>query len=65
MQYEVRYLVDGEEHTDTVAADSAASAAHLAQDQYVTTPQSFELIQVQLLEDTAGTEPVAQSSETS
>jgi hypothetical protein len=64
MKYEVRYLIDGEEHTDAVEAESAASAAHQMQDQFVTAPESFELIQVQLMDDPAESEPAASTGET-
>jgi len=63
MTYEVRFLVDGVEHTETVETDSAASAAHLVQDRFVTAAESFELIQVHLLEESEEPDPVASTSE--
>lgn len=51
MRYEVRYLVGGDEHTIEVDADDAASAASLAQEQYLDSSDTFELIQVHLLDE--------------
>lgn len=52
MQYEVRYLGDGEEHVITIDAETAAAAAQSAQDHLRagSADGSFELIQVQLME---------------
>ena len=51
MQYEVRYQVAGDEYATTVDADDAATAARLVQEQHLGGEESFELIQVQLLEE--------------
>lgn len=51
MQYEVRFQVAGDDHIQTVEADSAAEAAAMVQEQYLQSNDSFELIQVTLLED--------------
>ncbi len=64
MNYEVRFLVGGTEHTLTIEADSAAEAAQRAQNesQAAETDASFELIQVQLL-DAEEEEPVQVTSD--
>jgi hypothetical protein len=51
MQYEVRYLIGGEERSDIVEAETAADAARIVQDQFLRSESVFELIQVQLLDD--------------
>jgi len=53
MKYEVRYLVDGDEHTLSVDAETAASAAQIAQEQLRSESgdDQIELIQVQLMDD--------------
>jgi hypothetical protein len=51
MKYEVRFQVGGEEQAEPVEADDAASAAQLIQERYQSASESFELIQVQLLDD--------------
>lgn len=53
MKYEVRYQVGGEEHATTIDADDAASAAQLVQAAHLGEDHVFELIQVQLLDDTS------------
>lgn len=53
MQYEVRYLLNGEEHTMHVLASSAAAASESVRHQAgVDANDEFELIQVQLVEET-------------
>lgn len=52
MQYEVRYLVNGEAHTTHVEASSAAAASESVRHQVAGEDDDFELIQVQLLEET-------------
>lgn len=51
MKYEVRYQVDGDEHATSIDAEDAATAAQAVQDQYAAGGDTFELIQVQLLDD--------------
>ena len=51
MNYEVRYQLGGEEHTDNVVAPDAASAAMSVQERYLDTPEVFELIQVHLMDE--------------
>ncbi len=51
MKYEVRFQIGGEEQAETVEADDAATAAQTIQEQHQTSHESFELIQVQLLDD--------------
>jgi hypothetical protein len=51
MQYDVRYQIGGEEHSQVIDADSAADAARLVQDQFLQNQEMFELIQVHLLEE--------------
>lgn len=52
MQYEVRYLLNGEAHTAHVEATSAAAASETVRHQVSGDDDDFELIQVQLLEQT-------------
>ncbi len=49
--YIVRYQLDGTEHTDTLEADTAASAAQLAEERHLVDSERFELIEVHLVED--------------
>ena len=51
MKYEVRFQVAGEDHSQAVEAESAATAASLVQEQFLNSNDAFELIQVTLLED--------------
>lgn len=51
MQYEVRYQVAGDEFATTIDADDAATAARVVQEQHLGGEDSFELIQVQLLDE--------------
>jgi hypothetical protein len=51
MRYEVRYQVGGEEFSAEVDANDAAMAASMVQDENLGSPEVFELIQVQLLDD--------------
>lgn len=50
MKYEIRYIVDGEEQTDVVDVDTAAEAAETVKQRHPAPEESFELIQVLLLE---------------
>lgn len=51
MRYEVRYQIGGEERTVEVEAESAATAAQLAQEEHLRSDEIFELLQVHLLDD--------------
>ena len=62
MRYEVRYLIGGEEHTDEVDVDDAATAAHVVQEQFLETDEIFELIQVHLLDEMPIPEGIEESS---
>lgn len=59
MQYEVRYLLNSEEHTIVVEASSAAAASESVRHQVSGEDDDFELIQVQLLEETPKEAPSA------
>lgn len=62
MQYEVRYLLNGEEHTVVVEASSAAAASESVRHQVSgegNEVEDFELIQVQLLEESTEEAPSA------
>lgn len=52
MQYEVRYLLNGDEHTLHIEATSAAAASESVRHQVASDEDDFELIQVQLVEET-------------
>lgn len=51
MHYEVRYLLNGDEHTAYVEATSAAAASESVRHQEIGEEDDFELIQVQLVEE--------------
>lgn len=53
MRYEVRYIVDNEEHSSVVNVDTAAEAAEVAREEHSAPGESFELIQVHLLDELA------------
>lgn len=58
MKYEIRYIVDGEEFTKMVDVETAAEAAETVKQHHEHPGDTFELIQVHLLEDPeAATEP--------
>ena len=50
MRYEVRYIVENEEHTRIVDVENAALAVESVEEQQ-RNADSFELIQVQLLDE--------------
>ncbi|CAN5264113.1 MAG: hypothetical protein H0U38_10840 [Chloroflexia bacterium] len=50
-EYTVRYQLDGEEFTDRLEADNAASAARLVEDRHFEDEERFELIEVHMVED--------------
>lgn len=54
--YEVRYLLNGEEDTLIIDAQSAAAAAELTRHQAAGPGDDFELIQVQLTDDSTSLE---------
>lgn len=51
MKYEVRYIVGNEEHSQIVEVDNAADAAERVSQGNSNPGESFELIQVQLLDE--------------
>jgi hypothetical protein len=51
MKYEIRYIVDGEEFTEVVDVDTAAEAAETVKQHHEHPGDTFELIQVHLMED--------------
>lgn len=51
MRYEVRYMANNEEHSQIVDVDTAAEAADTVTREHSDRAESFELIQIQLLED--------------
>lgn len=57
MQYEVRYILNGEEGTMHVEATSAAAASESVRHQLVNQDDDFELIQVQLAEEATDQTP--------
>lgn len=50
-EYTVRYQLDGEEFTDRLEADNAASAARLVEDRHFEDEERFELIEVHMVEE--------------
>jgi hypothetical protein len=62
MRYEVRYQIGGEDGSIEVEADSAASAAAIAHEQFLDNAEIFELIQVHLLDEMPDTEMVPQET---
>jgi hypothetical protein len=51
MQYEVRYQIAGDEFASIVDAEDAATAARNVQEEHQVGGETFELIQVHLLDD--------------
>ena len=51
MKYEVRYIVDNQEHRQTVEVENAADAAEIVMRDHPEQGDSFELIQIQLLDE--------------
>ena len=51
MRYEVTFQIDGDERTESVDAPDAASAVATVEAEHGRTPELFELIQVQLIEE--------------
>ena len=65
MRYAVTYQVGGEEHIDELDAADAAAAVASVHDSHGRSPELFELISVQLLDDLDGSEPLTDKSELS
>jgi hypothetical protein len=63
MHYEVRYQIAGDEFAATIDAEDAATAAQAVQEQFLTGDDSFELIQVQLMEEPSDTLLVDQTDD--
>ena len=57
MQYEVRYLLNGDEHMLQVEASSAAAASESVRHQVCGADDDFELIQVLMVETTGEETP--------
>ncbi|HLU36826.1 MAG TPA: hypothetical protein VKZ61_13735 [Thermomicrobiales bacterium] len=51
MRYEIRYIVDNNEFTEIVDVETAAEAAEVVKQHHPNPGDSFELIQVQLLDE--------------
>jgi len=51
MKYEVRYIVDNNEFTEVVEVETAAEAAESVKQHHPNPGETFELIQVQLLDE--------------
>ncbi len=49
--YIVRYQMDGQEHTETLEAETAAAAAQIIEERHLVDTERFELIEVRLVED--------------
>lgn len=52
--YTIRYQLGGDEHTDELQADNAASAARIVEERHLHEQERFELIEVHLIEDEEG-----------
>ena len=59
MQYEVRYLINGEENAMYVEATSAAAASEMVRHKVSGPNDDFELIQVSLVEESVDEAPTA------
>lgn len=62
MRYEVRYLIDDQEHTDVVDVDTAAEAAARVQEHHLDPATTFELIQVHLVEESLDSDNAGESA---
>lgn len=49
--YTIRYQLGGDEHTDELEADNAATAARIVEERHLHEQERFELIEVHLIED--------------
>lgn len=63
MKYEVRYMVDNEEHTQIVEVENAADAAESVSQEHTNPGDHFELIQVHLLDEPSGADEAETLSE--
>ena len=64
MRYEVRYIVGNEERSQIVDVENAADAAELVTQEHENPGDSFELIQVHLLDEPGAVDEVETMSET-
>jgi hypothetical protein len=62
MRYEVRYIVDNNEFTEVIDVDTAAEAAETVKQHHPNQGESFELIQVQLIEEESSAEPAPEQN---
>jgi hypothetical protein len=65
MRYEIRYIVDNNEFTEIVDVETAAEAAEAVKQHHPNPGDTFELIQVQLLDEfipNSDTQPEEQSA---
>lgn len=58
MRYDVTFQIAGDERTETVDAPDAASAVATVEAEHGRTPDLFELIQVQLIEEISAEDEV-------
>jgi hypothetical protein len=63
MKYEVRYIVDSNEFTEVIDVDNAAEAAETVKQHHPNQGETFELIQVQLMEEDTAAEVTAEQNE--
>jgi hypothetical protein len=63
MKYEVRYIVDSNEFTEVIDVDNAAEAAETVKQHHPNQGESFELIQVQLMDEEPAAEVTAEQNE--
>jgi hypothetical protein len=55
--YTVRYQLDGDEHTDQLDAENAATAAREVEERHLHEQERFELIEVHLVSESSPGEP--------
>lgn len=61
--YTIRYQMGGEEHTDQLEAENAATAARIIEERHLSDEEWFELIEVHLVEESDQSEqPTTQGS---
>lgn len=49
--YTIRYQLGGDEHTDELQADNAATAARIIEERHLHEEERFELLEVHMVED--------------
>lgn len=49
--YTIRYQIGGDEHTDEIEAENAATAARTVEERHLADDERFELIEVHLVGD--------------